>query len=110
MTLARLDGLTVAADVEAPKASASSGLRQRGHRALTGAVDFEAELARLDKELGKIEKDFVQVNKKAFTMRASSARPRLMSSPRNAPAPRNCPTPAAKLVALQQRFRDAIGK
>ncbi len=110
MTLARLDGLTVAVDVEAPKASASSVVA--GNEVivpLTGAVDFEAELARLDKELGKIEKDFVQVNKKLANESFVSKAPADVVAKERARA-EELSDAKAKLEALQQRFRDAIGK
>ena len=55
LTLARLGELIIDADGEAPKASAShvaQGCEVIVH--LSGAVDFAAELARLEKELGSL--------------------------------------------------------
>ena len=56
MSLARLENLIISAEEHAPKASASNVVR--GCEVivlLTGAVDFQAELARLDKEIGKVD-------------------------------------------------------
>ncbi len=58
MTLARLEDLRVDAKAEAPKLAA--GQVAGGNEIivlLEGAVDFEAERARLDKELAKLEKE-----------------------------------------------------
>ena len=64
-TLARVGGVTAGADVAGPKASASNVVM--GNELfvpLTGAVDFDAELARLDKEMAKVEKTLGGVEKK----------------------------------------------
>ncbi|GFM32761.1 valine--tRNA ligase [Desulfovibrio subterraneus] len=56
--LARLNSVSCGSDVKAPKASASSVVS--GNEIilpLSGHVNFADELARLDKEIGKIEKD-----------------------------------------------------
>lgn len=65
MLLARLENLTIDAQAQAPHASASQvahGNEIIVH--LSGAVDFEAEIARLDKELAKLEKDHTMLTKK----------------------------------------------
>jgi valyl-tRNA synthetase len=63
--LARLSQFEAGPDITAPKASASAAA---GGNAvfvpLAGAVDFEAELARLDKELAKVSKDVEIVDRK----------------------------------------------
>lgn len=108
--LARLESLTIATDVEAPKASASSVVA--GNEIivpLTGAVDFEAELARLEKEMGKIEKDFIQVNKKLGNDSFISKAPADVVAKERARA-EELSDARSKLEALQRRFRDAIGK
>jgi len=63
--LARVGAIEAGPDVRAPKASAAAvagGVEIRVP--LEGAVNFADELARLDKELGKIEKDYTVVQKK----------------------------------------------
>ncbi|EPR43940.1 Valyl-tRNA synthetase [Desulfovibrio sp. X2] len=63
--LARIGELLIGPDATAPKASAAAvapGVEIRVP--LEGAVNFGDELARLDKELGKIEKDYAVVQKK----------------------------------------------
>ncbi|MFZ5425463.1 MAG: valine--tRNA ligase [Thermodesulfobacteriota bacterium] len=75
MLLAKLGSFTAGPDVTAPKASASAAA---GGNAvfvpLAGAVDFDAELARLSKELGKTAKEAEIVARKLanedFTARA----------------------------------------
>lgn len=63
--LARVTSLEVGAEVKPPKASASQVV-QGGELfvPLAGAVDFDAELARLDKELAKATKDVEVVSRK----------------------------------------------
>ena len=56
-SLARIDTVTIGADVEAPKASGAAVVQGNELSVpLEGVVDFESELARLDKNIGKIEK------------------------------------------------------
>jgi valyl-tRNA synthetase len=63
--LARTGSLTAAPDIEPPKGCASAVVRGcELFVPLAGVVDFEAELARLDKELGKISKELEFVTKK----------------------------------------------
>ena len=65
MVLARLESLTVDAKAEAPKVSASNVAA--GNEIivpLTGAVDFAAEVARLDKELAKLDKEHAMLSGK----------------------------------------------
>ncbi|MBQ9405559.1 MAG: valine--tRNA ligase [Desulfovibrio sp.] len=65
VTLARLETLTIDATAPAPRASASAVVD--GCQVivpLKGMVDLHAELARLDKELAKVENDLVLTNKK----------------------------------------------
>ncbi|WP_461208891.1 valine--tRNA ligase [Desulfocurvus sp. DL9XJH121] len=64
-SLARVKSVSAGGDVVGPKASASNVVQ--GNELfvpLTGAVDFEAELARLDKEMAKVEKTLSGVEKK----------------------------------------------
>ncbi len=65
MTLARLESMELEADIIPPKAAASAVV----HGAecfvpFAGAIDFDAELARLDKEINKLDKELGVVNKK----------------------------------------------
>jgi valyl-tRNA synthetase len=56
-TLARIETVTIGPDVEAPKASGAAVVQGNELSVpLEGVVDFESELARLDKNIGKIEK------------------------------------------------------
>ncbi len=56
-SLARIDTVTIGPDVEAPKASGAAVVQGNELSVpLEGVVDFESELARLDKNIGKIEK------------------------------------------------------
>ncbi|MBU1003979.1 MAG: valine--tRNA ligase [Proteobacteria bacterium] len=64
-SLARVGSVSAGPEVKGPKASASNVvLGNELFVPLTGAVDFDAELARLDKEMGKIEKTLGAVEKK----------------------------------------------
>ncbi|WP_022661191.1 valine--tRNA ligase [Paucidesulfovibrio longus] len=63
--LARIEGIQAGPDEKGPRASGSAVVR--GNELfvpLEGKVDFEAELARLDKKLAKLEKDLTGVEKK----------------------------------------------
>ncbi|MBZ2170938.1 valine--tRNA ligase [Nitratidesulfovibrio sp. SRB-5] len=109
LVLARLENAEFGPAIEAPRASASNVVS--GNEVivpLTGAVDFEAELARLDKELGKIEKDLVQVNKKLANESFVDKAPAEVVAKERARAGELADA-KAKLEALQQRFREAIG-
>lgn len=63
--LARLDSVTAGSDAQGPSASGTAVVQ--GNEIfvpLAGAVDFESELARLDKEFGKLDKDLNVIEKK----------------------------------------------
>ncbi|WP_432738373.1 valine--tRNA ligase [Maridesulfovibrio sp. FT414] len=63
--LARLESVTAGPDSTGPRASGSAVIQ--GNELfvpLAGAVDFESELARLDKEFAKLDKDLVVIEKK----------------------------------------------
>ena len=74
---------------------------------LTGAVDFQAELARLDKEIGKVDKDLVALNGKLsnenFVKRAPAE---LVESEKARQA--ELMDKKAKMQALQIRFKEAM--
>ena len=63
--LARLSALTVQAEIAPPQAVASAVVQGcEIYVPLEGIVDFEAELTRLGKQLAKIDKDMLGLNKK----------------------------------------------
>jgi len=63
--LARVTSLEIGGQIQPPKASASQVVQgSELFVPLAGAVDFEAELARLDKELAKASKDVEVVSRK----------------------------------------------
>ncbi len=108
-TLARLESLEIGQDLHAPKASASSVVQ--GCEVivpLAGAVDLNAELARLDKELAKIDKEAAAVRGKlangSFVERAPAEvveRERVRAG--------ELDDARAKLQALRRRFEEALG-
>ena len=106
--LARLESLTIDKNAHAPKASASNVVR--GCEVivlLTGAVDFQAELARLEKEIGKVDKDLVALNGKLsnenFVKRAPAE---LVESEKARQT--ELMDKKAKMQALQIRFKEAM--
>ena len=63
--LARLDQITIGPEIEKPKVSASSVLGEMDLIIpLEGMMDFEEERGRIEKELKKIEKDLIFLDKK----------------------------------------------
>lgn len=63
--LARIENVTIGPDVVAPKASGAAVVQGNELSVpLEGVVDFESELARLDKNLTKLEKTMTGVSKK----------------------------------------------
>ena len=110
LTLARLDELTVGADVQAPKASASAVVE--GCQVivpLKGAVDLNGELARLDKELAKLEKDIVGVNKKLSNESFVGRAPAEVVERERERAGKLLDA-KAKLEALRTRFAEALNE
>ena len=108
VTLARLGELIIDADGEAPKASAShvaQGCEVIVH--LSGAVDFAAELARLEKELGKIDKELGGLNQKLANEGFVSRAPAEIVERERARVA-ELTDARVKLTALQQRFRDVM--
>ena len=106
--LARLEELTIDKNAHAPKASASNVVR--GCEVivlLTGAVDFQAELVRLDKEIGKVDKDLAalagKLSNENFVKRAPAE---LVESEKARHA--ELVDKKAKMQALQQRFKEAM--
>jgi valyl-tRNA synthetase len=65
VTLARLRSITVTDSAERPKASATAVSRGATiHVLLEGIIDFAKERERMEKELGKLAKDFASIAKK----------------------------------------------
>ena len=106
--LARLEKLTIDASAHAPKASASNVVR--GCEVivlLDGAVDFQAELTRLDKEIGKVDKDLMALNGKLSNAGFLSHAPAdLVESEKARQA--DLQDKKAKMIALQERFKEAM--
>ncbi len=107
-TLARLESLAVEPGLEIPKASASSVVS--GNEVivpLTGAVDFEAELARIAKELAKIDKDLEQINRKLGNPAFVDKAPAEIVEKERAKAA-ELTDARQKLTALGERFKSAM--
>ncbi|MGN1038271.1 MAG: valine--tRNA ligase [Mailhella sp.] len=108
--LARLESLTIDRHAHAPKASASNVVR--GCEVivlLTGAVDFQAELARLDKEIGKVDKDLAALDAKLsnenFVKRAPAE---LVESEQARHS--SLIDKKTKMQMLQNRFKEAMSQ
>ena len=109
-TLARLESLELGAEVHAPKASASAVVQ--GCQVivpLRGAVDLAGELARLDKELAKLEKDVTAVNMKLSNESFVSRAPAEVVARERERAGQLLDA-KAKLQALRARFAEALAE
>ena len=109
-TLARLETLTIGADVHAPKASASAVVE--GCQVivpLKGAVDLNGELARLDKEIAKLEKDVVGVNMKLSNESFVSRAPADVVARERERAEKLLDA-KEKMQALRARFAEALNE
>ena len=106
--LARLDTLTVDASAEAPKASASQvAVGNEIIVPLTGAVDFTAEVARLDKELAKMDKEHAMLAGKLANENYVNRAPADVVE-RDKARVAELADARIKLLALQARFKEAI--
>lgn len=106
--LARLDGMVLGADAQAPKASASAIVE--GNEVivpLEGLVNFTDELARLEKEMGKVQKDLKQVSGKLRNENFVSKAPAEIVAKEKAKAV-ELEDKVAKLQALQKRLQGAM--
>lgn len=106
-TLARLSELTTQLNPQAiPKASAShvaQGCEVIVY--LEGAIDINAELARMDKEIGKIDKELGVLNQKLANEGFVSRAPvEIVQREKDRVA--ELSTAREKLLALQQKFKD----
>ena len=109
LTLARIGDLHIDASGEAPKASASAvaqGCEIIVH--LSGAVDFAAELARLEKELAKITKELTGLDMKLANQNFVSRAPADVVQ-RERDRVSELVVARDKLTTLQERFRSAMG-
>jgi len=108
MFLARLETLTIDANTVPPKASASHIVKGSEITViLDGVVDFNAELTRLEKELGKIDKELqaisVKLSNENFIARAPEA---IVTQEKERAA--DFEDKQSKMLALQKRFREAL--
>ncbi len=108
VNLARLEALTIDAQAVAPKASASQVVQ--GCQIiipLSGSVDLHGELARLDKEIGKIGKELENIDRKlaneSFVSRAPAD---VVQKERDRAEQMN--DARTKLEALRARFAEAL--
>lgn len=106
--LARVGSVTLGDDVQAPKASASAVVA--GNEIilpLSGHVNFEDEVARLEKEIGKVEKDLKQVTGKlrneSFVAKAPAE---IVQKEKDRAV--ELEATMETLLKLQKRFRDAM--
>ncbi|MBQ3058908.1 MAG: valine--tRNA ligase [Desulfovibrio sp.] len=110
LTLARLESLDMGMNLEAPKASASAVVQ--GCQIivpLRGAVDLAGELARLDKEMQKLEKDLTGVNIKLSNESFVSRAPAEVVERERARAAQLADA-REKLTALRARFAEALAE
>ncbi|MDL2209821.1 valine--tRNA ligase [Desulfovibrio sp. OttesenSCG-928-O18] len=108
MFLSRLESLTVDTAAEAPKASASQVAA--GNEIivpLTGAVDFGAEVARLEKEMAKMDKEYAMLSGKLANENYVSRAPAEVVE-RDKARVAELADAKEKLVALQARFKEAM--
>ena len=106
--LARLDSLEINAAAEAPKASASQVAA--GNEIivpLVGTVDFGAEVARLDKELAKMDKEHAMLSGKLANENYVKRAPADVVE-RDKARVAELADAKEKLLALQARFREAM--
>lgn len=108
-SLARLGTLTVDPGATPPKASASAVVAgSELFVPLTGAVDFDAELARLDKDIAKIDKVLTGVEKKLANPGFVNNAPADVVDKERAKA-QAMRDDMTKLADLRARLREALG-
>jgi valyl-tRNA synthetase len=107
--LAKVGEVTVGASVQAPKAAATAVVQGvELFVPLAGAVDFEAELARMDKELAKVAKDVDMVSRKlANEDFVAKAPAEVVGKEREKLA--GLKEKQAKLTALKDRLKSVMG-
>lgn len=108
MFLSRLETLTIDMAAEAPKASASQvAAGSEIIVPLSGAVDFAAEVARLEKELAKMDKEYAMLSGKLANGNYLSRAPAEVVE-RDKARVAELADAKEKLVALQTRFKEAM--
>jgi valyl-tRNA synthetase len=108
--LARLETISIDAELDPPKGCATAVVK--GHEIyvpLEGMVDFDAELARLSKELDKLTKEHDRVAKKLANPGFLDKAPSDVVVKEEAKA-REFSEKREKLEGLQARLRDIIGE
>ncbi len=110
LTLARLEDMELGMDIPAPRASASAVVQ--GCQIivpLRGNVDLRGELARMDKEMGKIQAGLEPLERKLSNESfVSRARPEVVERERARAA--ELRDSLAKLEALKARFSEALAE
>jgi len=106
--LAWVDQVTTGPDVKTPRASASAVVRgNEVYVPLLGVVDFDMELARLSRELDKLDKELGIVEKKLANENFTSKAPAQVVEKERQKA-MIFSDKKAKLSGLQERLRTAI--
>ncbi|PTN38874.1 valine--tRNA ligase [Desulfonatronum sp. SC1] len=106
--LARLEGFQVEPDLNPPRASASAVVQGvEVFVPLAGAVDFQSELARLDKELNKAAKELDIVTRKVNNDDFLAKAPAEVVEKERAKA-RDIAEKQSKLLALRERLQGLI--
>ncbi|MBQ4133362.1 MAG: valine--tRNA ligase [Desulfovibrionaceae bacterium] len=110
LTLARLESMEISADLNAPKASASAVCE--GNEVIVplhGAIDFAVELARMDKEFLKLEKEHKMLSGKLKNENFLAKAPREIVEHDQARV-KELTEAMAKLDSLRSRFREAAAE
>jgi valyl-tRNA synthetase len=103
--LARLQNFRIDADIAPPKASASAVVQGlEVFVSLAGAVDFQAELARLDKELAKTAKELDIVSRKVANEDFMAKAPAEVVEKERAKA-KDIAEKQSKLLSLRERLQ-----
>jgi valyl-tRNA synthetase len=106
--LARLESLTIDPAVEAPKASASDvACGNEIIVPLSGAVDFAVEVARLDKELTKMDKEHAMLSGKLANENYVQKAPQDVVE-RDKARVTELEDARQKLLSLRERFRQGL--
>ncbi|MCL1939780.1 MAG: valine--tRNA ligase [Desulfovibrionaceae bacterium] len=108
MVLARLESLSIDPAAEAPKVSASDvACGNEIIVPLSGAVDFAAEVARLDKELAKMDKEHAMLSGKLANENYVQKAPQDVVE-RDKARVSELEDARQKLLALKERFRQGM--